>query len=270
MLQRQYESVAGNTGVVTFNAAVLRAASAPLEVEKLEIRNLGADDVLVRIKATSLCHTDLEAVEGQLGTPLPLVPGHEASGVVEWVGPSVTDKAVGDHVVVSWNPHCNHCFYCAKHQPILCQQYRDNAATSMHFDGKPRFFASGEPVHQLMYAGTFSEMVAVTAGPNAGHTVTMAGTTDGAGMIKATFGTSATAGTDTVQAFVNKTPPMSKNKVGMEAMLRRAPRRSNRRSVSRLILTSTKSRCQRQSRGGPRLDAPGTSFEPAARSSFRL
>ena len=147
---------------MTFNAAVLRAAGAALDIEKLEIRNLGAGDVLVRIKATSLCHTDLEAVEGQLSTPLPLVPGHEASGVVEWVGPSVTGKAVGDHVVVSWNPHCNHCFYCGKHQPILCQQYRDNAAASLHFDGKPRFFASGEPVHQLMYAGTFSEMVAVT------------------------------------------------------------------------------------------------------------
>jgi S-(hydroxymethyl)glutathione dehydrogenase/alcohol dehydrogenase len=148
---------------VTFNAAVLRAVGDPLKIEKVEIRNLGDRDVLVRVKATSLCHTDLEAVEGQLGTPLPLIPGHEAAGIVEWVGKSVDDKAVGDHVVVSWNPHCNHCFYCAKHQPILCQQYRDNAARSMHFDGQPRFFASGEPVHQLMFAGTFSEMVAVTS-----------------------------------------------------------------------------------------------------------
>lgn len=147
---------------MTFNAAILRVVGAPLGIEKLEIRNLGDSDVLVRIKATSLCHTDLEAVEGQLGTPLPLVPGHEAAGVVEWVGKTVRDKAVGDHVVVSWNPYCNHCFYCGKHQPILCQQYRDNAALSMHFDGRPRFFASGEPVHQLMYAGTFSEMIAVT------------------------------------------------------------------------------------------------------------
>lgn len=148
---------------MTFNAAVLRAVGDPLKIEKVEIRNLGDRDVLVRVKATSLCHTDLEAVEGQLGTPLPLIPGHEAAGIVEWVGKSVDDKAVGDHVVVSWNPHCNHCFYCAKHQPILCQQYRDNAARSMHFDGQPRFFASGEPVHQLMFAGTFSEMVAVTS-----------------------------------------------------------------------------------------------------------
>ncbi|MDO9405348.1 MAG: Zn-dependent alcohol dehydrogenase [Polaromonas sp.] len=149
---------------MSFDAAVLRTAGAPLAIERLEIRNLGDDDVLVRIMATSLCHTDLEAVEGQLGTPLPLIPGHEAAGIVEWVGQSVQGKAVGDHVVISWNPHCRHCFYCGKHQPILCQQYRDNAAVSMHFDGQPRFFAHGEPVHQLMYAGTFSEMVAVTAG----------------------------------------------------------------------------------------------------------
>ena len=147
---------------MTFNGAILRRAGTPLQIEKLEIRNLSANDVLVRIKATSLCHTDLEAVEGQLGTPLPVVPGHEAAGIVEWVGNAVKDKTVGDHVVISWNPHCDLCFYCEKHQPILCQQYRDNAARSMHFDGQPRFFASGEPIHQLMYAGTFSEMVAVT------------------------------------------------------------------------------------------------------------
>ena len=147
---------------MSFNAAVLRSAGSLLNIERLEIRNLGDADVLVRIKATSLCHTDLEAVEGQLGTPLPLVPGHEAAGVVEWVGKSVHSSKAGDHVVISWNPHCGHCFYCGKHQPILCQQYRDNAARSMHFDGKPRFFAADKPVHQLMYAGTFSEEVVVT------------------------------------------------------------------------------------------------------------
>ena len=147
---------------MSFDAAVLRSTGSPLNIERLEIGNLSDTDVLVRIKATSLCHTDLEAVEGQLATPLPLVPGHEAVGVVEWVGKLVRDPAVGDAVVISWNPHCDHCFYCAKHQPILCQQYRDNAAHSMHFDGKPRLFAAGEPVHQLMYAGTFAEMVVVT------------------------------------------------------------------------------------------------------------
>jgi S-(hydroxymethyl)glutathione dehydrogenase/alcohol dehydrogenase len=147
---------------VNFNAAVLTHAGAALAIEQLHTANLGEADVLVRIVATALCHTDLEAVEGQLGAPFPLVPGHEAAGIVEWVGKSVRKRAVGDHVIISWNPHCNHCFYCDKHQPILCQQYRDNAARSMHFDGKPRLFLGDQPVHQLMYAGTFAEMAVVT------------------------------------------------------------------------------------------------------------
>jgi S-(hydroxymethyl)glutathione dehydrogenase/alcohol dehydrogenase len=147
---------------VDFNAAVLESAGAPLGIRQLRTANLGDDDVLVRIVATALCHTDLEAVEGQLGTPLPLVPGHEAAGVVEWVGKSVQRRSVGDHVIISWNPHCNHCYYCARQQPILCQQYRDNAARSLHFDGKPRLFLGDQAVHQLMYAGTFAEMAVVT------------------------------------------------------------------------------------------------------------
>lgn len=147
---------------MNFNAAVLETAGQPLGIRELRTANLGDGDVLVRIVATALCHTDLEAVEGQLGTPLPLVPGHEAAGVVEWVGKSVQQRAVGDHVIISWNPHCNHCYYCARQQPILCQQYRDNAPRSLHFDGKPRLFLGSEPVHQLMYAGTFAEMAVVT------------------------------------------------------------------------------------------------------------
>jgi S-(hydroxymethyl)glutathione dehydrogenase/alcohol dehydrogenase len=93
---------------VNFKAAVLRTAGLPLTIEQLSLASLGQSDVLVRIKATSLCHTDLEAVEGQLASPLPLVPGHEAAGVIEWVGKSVRNKAVGDHVIISWNPHCDH------------------------------------------------------------------------------------------------------------------------------------------------------------------
>lgn len=147
---------------MNFKAAVLKTAGAQLSIEQLRTAHLGDADVLVRIVATALCHTDLEAVEGQLGTPLPLVPGHEAAGIVEWVGKSVQRRAVGDHVIISWNPHCEHCFYCEKQQPILCQQYRDNAPRSMHFDGKPRLFLGDEPVHQLMYAGTFAEMAVVT------------------------------------------------------------------------------------------------------------
>ena len=89
---------------------------------------------------TSLCHTDLEEVDGQPGPALPFVPGHKAAGVVEWTGSSVDRLSVGDHVVLSWNPHYGHCYFCAREQSILCEQYRANAIQSMHFDGKARIF----------------------------------------------------------------------------------------------------------------------------------
>ncbi|MCK1738257.1 Zn-dependent alcohol dehydrogenase [Bradyrhizobium sp. 138] len=145
-----------------FKAAVLSEFRAPLKIETLGLTQLADTDVLVRVRATSLCHTDLEGIEGNLGVPLPIVPGHEAAGVVEWIGRSVTRVQIGDHVVMSWNPHCGECFYCARHQPILCESYRANAAKSYHFDGRHRLESEcGAPVHQLAYLGTFSEVCVV-------------------------------------------------------------------------------------------------------------
>ncbi len=147
---------------MNFHAAVQREAGQPLQIEALRLGELTAADVVVRIGATSLCHTDLEAVEGQLGTPLPFVPGHEAAGVVEWVGASVRKVRPGDPVILSWNPSCGSCYFCAQEQPIVCSQYRAHAARSVHFDGQPRIFSGTEPVHQLMYAGSFAELAVVT------------------------------------------------------------------------------------------------------------
>ncbi|WP_231586588.1 Zn-dependent alcohol dehydrogenase [Cupriavidus basilensis] len=145
-----------------FNAAVMVEAGSPLRVASLDLAALEDTDVVVRVRATSLCHTDLEAVRGDLRTPLPFVPGHEAAGVVEWIGRSVRSVAVGDHVVTSWNPHCNTCFYCRRQQHVLCQPYRDHAAQSFHFDGRPRLAWDGQPVHQLMYSGSFAELCVVS------------------------------------------------------------------------------------------------------------
>lgn len=145
-----------------FKAAVLSESRSPLEIETLTLVELADTDVLIRVLATSLCHTDLEATQGNFGTPLPFVPGHEAAGVVEWIGKSVTTVKIGDHVVTSWNPHCGECFYCARRQPILCEPYRARAAQSYHFDGRPRLMREhGQPVHQLMYSGSFAQMCTV-------------------------------------------------------------------------------------------------------------
>jgi S-(hydroxymethyl)glutathione dehydrogenase/alcohol dehydrogenase len=147
---------------MSFDAAIVTQAGAPLSIGRLTLGETGEFDVVIRVRATSICHTDLEAARGDLGTPMPFVPGHEAAGVVEHIGRAVRRVAVGDHVIVSWNPHCHHCFFCARQQPILCQQYRDQAPASWHFDGRPRIFLDGQPVHQLMYSGSFAELCVVT------------------------------------------------------------------------------------------------------------
>jgi Zn-dependent alcohol dehydrogenases, class III len=147
-----------------FTAAVLFDYGAPLHIENVAITKLAAGDVLVRIRAAGLCHTDLEVIEGQLRAPLPILLGHEASGVVEAVGAEVTGLSIGDHVVLSWNPHCGHCFYCDRDLPILCETYLREGARSKHFDGTARVaLADGRELHQLMFLGSFGEFCVVPA-----------------------------------------------------------------------------------------------------------
>lgn len=151
--------------MVTARAAVLREIGRPMAVETVRVGPVGPDDVLVKVKAASLCHTDLEVIEGQLAMALPAVLGHEVAGVIERVGPVVRGLAVGDPVVLHWNPHCGLCFHCERGQQILCDSYLSNGPKGGHFDGKgPRFACDdGKPLHQLMYLGGFAEYVVVPA-----------------------------------------------------------------------------------------------------------
>ena len=144
-------------------AAVLRQTGTPMEIETVDVGPVAPGDVLVRVRAASLCHTDLEAMEGSLAVQLPAVLGHEAAGEVFDVGGDVTGLAVGDRVVLSWNPHCGCCFYCERAQPILCAQFLANGPKAFHFDGRPRLACDGVPMHQLMYLGGFSEYCVVPA-----------------------------------------------------------------------------------------------------------
>jgi S-(hydroxymethyl)glutathione dehydrogenase/alcohol dehydrogenase len=141
-----------------YKAAVLHAAQTPMTIETVTSASLKPTDVLVRIRAAGLCHTDLEVIEGSLRYPLPIVLGHEAAGVVEQVGPAARGVAVGDHVVLSWNPHCGHCFYCERDTPILCEQYLGEGPKALPFDGESRTrLADGRLLQQLMFLGSFGE-----------------------------------------------------------------------------------------------------------------
>src|ERR1041384_8740700 len=106
-----------------YRAAVLHAVQTPMSIETITAKPLQPTDVLVKIRAAGLCHTDLEVIEGSLRYPMPIVLGHEAAGIVEQVGPAARGVRTGDHVVLSWNPHCGHCFYCDRAAPTLSGPY---------------------------------------------------------------------------------------------------------------------------------------------------
>jgi S-(hydroxymethyl)glutathione dehydrogenase/alcohol dehydrogenase len=140
-----------------FKAAVLNDVGKALEIDELEMRPLQAGDVLVRIHASGLCHTDLEVIQGSLAYPMPIVLGHEGAGVVEEVGAGVTRVRPGDHVILSWNPHCGHCFYCERDLPILCEPFRQHQPQGHLFDGTSRMQRNGNEVHHYSVTSTHAE-----------------------------------------------------------------------------------------------------------------
>jgi S-(hydroxymethyl)glutathione dehydrogenase/alcohol dehydrogenase len=144
-----------------FRAAVLDQVGSRLSVETLQMADLAADDVLVRNGASGLCHTDLEVIEGSLAYPMPIVLGHEGAGVVEEIGLNVSRVKVGDHVILSWNPHCGQCFYCERDLPILCEPFARHQPKGLMLDGKPRLSRNGETVHHYSVMSSHSEMCVV-------------------------------------------------------------------------------------------------------------
>src|SRR3954469_25460908 len=98
------------------------ATSKPLSVQSLQLEGRGPGEVLDRIKAAGLCHSDLSVINGNRPRPMPMALGHEAAGVVEEVGPvegGVSDLSPGDHVVFVFVPSCGHCEPCASGRPAL-------------------------------------------------------------------------------------------------------------------------------------------------------
>lgn len=147
---------------LNYRAAVLHRSGSPLSIEQVTSSDPAPGDVVVRMKAAGLCHTDLEVIDGSLRYPLPMILGHEASGIVEEVGSAVRNVKRGDHVVLSWNPHCGHCFYCDRDLPILCETYLREGPKGVHFDGssKARVTDGGDLTH-LMFLGAFAEICVV-------------------------------------------------------------------------------------------------------------
>jgi alcohol dehydrogenase len=133
---------------------------APLEVTELDLAPPTAGEVLVRLRASGLCHSDLNAIDGTAETPCPAVLGHEGAGVVEAVGPGVA-LAPGTPVVLSWLPACGECTECRRGLPHLCASAWAAMATGGLLDGTPRLSRDGEPIFHYCFLSSFAERAVV-------------------------------------------------------------------------------------------------------------
>jgi len=143
---------------VQIRAAVLERFGEPLEVQELELAEPRAGEVLVRLEACGVCHTDLFAASGADPSGYsPTVLGHEGGGVVEAVGPDVRDLGVGDHVVTLFSPQCRECVHCLDPRTNLCLAIREQQGLGFLPDGTTRLSRDGEPIRHFMGCSTFAE-----------------------------------------------------------------------------------------------------------------
>ena len=152
------------------NAAVLNkmgaelpyAKSKPLTIEEVELDGPGRGEVLVKIGAAGLCHSDLSVIEGNRPRPTPMVLGHEAAGIVEKLGPDVDDLKVGDHVVMVFVPSCGHCLPCAEGRPALCEPGAAANGAGTLLSGQRRLHRGGADVHHHLGVSAFAEYATVS------------------------------------------------------------------------------------------------------------
>jgi Zn-dependent alcohol dehydrogenase len=144
-------------------AAVLAAPGAGMVVEEVELADPGPTEVLVRIDAAGVCHSDQHYLTGDLVSRMPVVPGHEGAGVVEAVGAQVTLVRPGDTVCLMWRPRCGRCRYCLAGRPTLCQSGAIHAASGGLQDGTTRLrHPAGGAIHHLMGVSCFAEYAVVS------------------------------------------------------------------------------------------------------------
>src|SRR5512143_3705601 len=128
-------------------AAVLYEANKPLGIEELDLAEPKEGEVLVRIGAAGVCHSDLHYMKGEWPIPKPVVLGHEGSAVVVQPGPGVKSVKAGDHCILVFRPNCGRCHYCTIGRPMLCVGH--NTPPGTLYDSTTRLSRNGEPVYHL-------------------------------------------------------------------------------------------------------------------------
>ncbi|GAP76377.1 S-(hydroxymethyl)glutathione dehydrogenase [Pseudoalteromonas sp. THAF3] len=139
-------------------AAVAWGPKQPLKIEEVDVMMPKAGEVLVKVHASGVCHTDAFTLSGEDPEGIfPAILGHEGGGVVEAVGEGVTSVAVGDHVIPLYTPECGECKFCTSGKTNLCQKIRETQGKGLMPDGTTRFYKDGEPIYHYMGTSTFSE-----------------------------------------------------------------------------------------------------------------
>jgi len=139
--------------------AVMYNFNEPLKIEAVRLKAPRADEVVVKLAASGVCHSDLSVVQGKLPFPPPVILGHEGAGVVEEVGSAVTDLKPGDHVVLSWVQNCGKCHYCIAGHPHLC----DTGVRSAMEGQEAVFEKDGMDIMRMAGVASFAERTVVRA-----------------------------------------------------------------------------------------------------------
>ncbi|MCV6621334.1 MAG: S-(hydroxymethyl)glutathione dehydrogenase/class III alcohol dehydrogenase [Cellvibrionaceae bacterium] len=145
-------------GFIKSRAAVAWGPGQPLAIEEVDVMLPKAGEVLVKIEASGVCHTDAFTLSGDDPEGVfPCILGHEGGGVVTQVGAGVSSVKVGDHVIPLYTPECGQCKFCTSGKTNLCQKIRETQGKGLMPDGTTRFYKDGKPIYHYMGCSTFSE-----------------------------------------------------------------------------------------------------------------
>src|SRR3990172_8130081 len=142
-------------------ASILPDRNEPLVVEEVTLDAPKTGEVLVRIAAGGVCHSDLSVIDGTLPLPTPIVLGHEGAGVVETVGPGVTSLKAGDHVVLSWRPGRIRCPFCPRGHPYLCALASRMSLSGAMLDGTRRLRRGADEIFHMTQTSSMAEYAVV-------------------------------------------------------------------------------------------------------------
>jgi aryl-alcohol dehydrogenase len=152
-------------------AAVMNAYNQPLTIEEVDLEAPQSGEVLVKLVASGICHSDLSALHGYYASPLPMILGHEGAGIVEAVGPGVFNLQPGDHVLLTVSSSCGHCDECYQGHSFMCSVAMPQAMKGKLLSGATRFSNNGQAINYMFAQSSFArhtvvaERTAVKVGP---------------------------------------------------------------------------------------------------------